>query len=333
MTDQKSPTDAVKGVATQLPTDQLKKELQSLVKVAARRAASAASGRVQELGKNAVGAVTKGRSPAELTGAVTKKLAGAGVESIKDKVKEKLPGGGGGGGKGGQGAKVTNIVEEIDVGVPIDIAYDQWTRFTDFPGFMKKVENVEQESDTELKWRAQVLWSHRDWKSTIVEQVPDDRIVWKSEGAKGYVDGAVTFHDLGPNLTKILLVLKYYPQGFFEKTGNLWRAQGRRARLELKHFRRHVMTETILNPDELEGWRGEIRDSEVVKDHQQAMAEQAGEDQAEPEQGEDQAEPEQGEDQAEPEQGEDQAEPAGDGQPERQQSEGGPQSRQPAQER
>ena len=77
-----------------------------------------------------------------------------------------------------------------------------------------------------------------DWKSTIIDQVPDQRIVWQSEGAKGYVNGTVTFHEIGPNLTKILVVLEYYPQGFFEKTANLWRAQGRRVRLELKHFRR-----------------------------------------------------------------------------------------------
>ena len=34
-----------------------------------------------------------------------------------------------------------------------------------------------------------------------------------------------------------------------ERVGNLWRAPGRRARLELKHFRRHVMMNTILAPD------------------------------------------------------------------------------------
>jgi hypothetical protein len=51
-----------------------------------------------------------------------------------------------------------------------------------------------------------------------------------------------------------------------ENIGNLWRAQGRRVRLELKHFRRHVMTQVITKPDEVEGWRGEIRDGEVVSD-------------------------------------------------------------------
>jgi hypothetical protein len=96
-------------------------------------------------------------------------------------------------------------------------------------------------------------------------------IIWRSKGQKGHVDGVVTFHELAPSLTRILLVLEYHPQGMFERTGNLWRAQGRRARLELKHFRRHIMTEGILHGDELEGWRGTIHDGEVVESHEDAM--------------------------------------------------------------
>jgi hypothetical protein len=195
-------------------------------------------------------------------------------------------GGGGGGGQGGSGKnkslKQTVIIESLDIGVPVRLAYDLWTQFTDFPKFMKKVESVEQQEDEKLSWKAQVFWSHRNWESTITEQVPDRRIVWRSKGAKGYVDGAVTFHEIAPELTRIQLVLEYHPQGFFERTANLWRAQGRRARLEFKHFQRYAMTEAILNPDDITGWRGEIHDGEVTKDDETARSEeeQAEKDQA-----------------------------------------------------
>ena len=182
--------------------------------------------------------------------------------------------GGGRGGGRGKKLKVTNIVEQIDVGVPVSLAYDQWTRFTDFPSFMKKVENVEQKSDEQVNWKAQIFWSHRSWEATIKRQVPDEVIVWTSKGQKGHVDGAVSFHELGPKMTRVLVVLEYYPQGGFEHIGNLWRAQGRRVRLELKHYRRHVMTQAVLHPDEIEGWRGVIEDGEVVEDHEAAVGEQ-----------------------------------------------------------
>ena len=215
-------------------------------------------------------------------------------------VKDKLTGGGNGAPSEGRATKATTIVEEIDVGVPLRVAYDQWTEFGSFPSFMKKVEKVEAESDEKLKWKAQVFWSHREWEATILEQVPDERIVWRSSGQKGHVDGAVTFHELGPNLTRIIVVLEYYPQGLMERTGNLWRAQGRRVRAELLHFRRHVMTRTILAPDEIEGWRGTIEDGEVVESHEDALdAEDRDEDDDRGVEPEDEGEPEDDYDEAE----------------------------------
>jgi uncharacterized membrane protein len=183
-------------------------------------------------------------------------------------------------GKKGKGAgrnkvKITNIIEDVDIGAPRRLVYNQWTQFQDFPSFTKKVQSTEQVANEKLQWKAKIFWSTRMWESTIVEQVPDERIVWTSKGTKGYVNGVATFHELSPDLTRVLLVLEYHPQGLFEKTGNLWRAQGRRARLELKHFRRHVMTQALLaKPDEVEGWRGEIHDSEVVKTHEDAVADE-----------------------------------------------------------
>ncbi|WP_054249026.1 SRPBCC family protein, partial [Rhodococcus opacus] len=227
-------------------------------------------------------------------------------QMVKDKasdVKEAVTGGGGGGSGKGKKLKLTNIVETIDVGVPVQLAYNQWTQFADFPSFMKKVERVEQESDEKLEWKAQIFLSHRTWEATILEQVPDERIVWRSKGAKGFIDGAVTFHEVTPDLTRIVLILEYHPKGLFEKTGNLWRAQGRRARLELKHFARHVMTQTILHPDDLEGWRGEIRDGQVVEPEQDETEPEDEQDETQPDEGEEDEteEPEAEEDETEEE--------------------------------
>jgi uncharacterized membrane protein len=185
-----------------------------------------------------------------------------GVSSIKDKVSEAV---GGDKGEKGKGLKFTNIVEELDLPVPRAVAYQAWTQFEEFPSFMKKVENVEQQEDQTVEWKAQIFWSHRSWTAEIVDQVPNERIVWRSKGEKGHVDGAVTFHELTPDLTRMLINLEYYPQGLFERTGNLWRAQGRRVRLELKFFRRYITSEVLLRQDEVEGWAGEIHDGEVAE--------------------------------------------------------------------
>ncbi|MEU5643856.1 SRPBCC family protein [Streptomyces milbemycinicus] len=246
------------GLATltkELPTERLKKEAQDVLLALGERALST----VGHLGDGGGPGLKAPMKPLLKMGA--KQVA----KTAKDKAKEVIPGlGGGDGGGKGKKLKVTNIVEQIDVGVPLSVAYNQWTQLEDFPSFMKKVENVDQTSDEEVDWKAQIFLSHREWHAEIIDQVPNQRIVWRSRGQKGHADGAVTFHELAPHLTRVLLVLQYHPQGFFEHTGNLWRAQGRRARLELKHYRRHVMSEVILHPDEVQGWRGEIHDGEVV---------------------------------------------------------------------
>jgi uncharacterized membrane protein len=265
------------------PMDRLKAELGTLVGALGDRAMESvrhqvegAAGRLTDYvegggGPGVMAAVTGARNLAEGK-SPGRSMLGAGFAGVKEKVAGLF----GRRGKGGQRKlKLTNIVESIDVGVPVKVAYNQWTQYSDFPKFTKKVENVDQNKDADeenkTNWKAQVFLSHRTWEATVTEQVPDERIIWRSKGQKGHVDGAVTFHELAPNLTRILLVLEYHPQGLFERTGNIWRAQGRRARLELKHFRRYMMTEGVLNADEVEGWRGVIHDGEIVETHEDAM--------------------------------------------------------------
>jgi uncharacterized membrane protein len=195
--------------------------------------------------------VAQGDSPVKAA------LGGVG-EGIKEKVKSAFGKSGGAGGN----KKFISIIEDIHIGVPVDVAYNQWTQFQEFASFMKGVDSVDQTDEVSSNWRIKVFKSRRNMKATVTEQIPDRRIAWTSEGAKGTTKGVVTFHPLADDLTQVLLVIEYYPQGLFEKTGNIWRAGGRRARLDLKHFRRFVM----MRGEETGSWRGEIRDGEVVRE-------------------------------------------------------------------
>ncbi|CAO5160720.1 Polyketide cyclase / dehydrase family protein [Frankia sp. AiPs1] len=198
------------------------------------------------------GRLAEGQSP-------LKAAAGTVLSNVKGKVKGAL-GAAKDGGKAGP-PKATNIEETVDIGVPVSVTYDQWTQFPEFAKFMKGVEAVEVKNETEQNWRVKVFRSRRSWQAKVTEQIPDRRVAWTSEGAKGSTKGAITFHPLADDLTRVMLAMEYYPSGFFEKTGNLWRAGGRRARLDLKNFRRFVM----LRGEATGSWRGEIRDGEVVR--------------------------------------------------------------------
>ncbi|TDQ55381.1 SRPBCC family protein [Actinorugispora endophytica] len=306
-------------------TERLLKEAERYVSAKAGHAVRSTTRRLGEGAERmaegeGVGSLLKGgRKLAEGKG-VAGAVAEAGKEKVKDTVKDKasdlisrLTGGGGGGGS----VKATNIVENIDVGVPVRVAYDQWTRFPDFSKFTKGVQSVERNDDVSSNWKMKVFLSARSWEGKVSDQIPDERIAWTSEGGKGTTKGVVTFHALGENLTRILVVVEYYPKGLFERTGNIWRAQGRRLRLDLKHFRRHVMMRSP--SEEVEGWRGEIRDGEVVREHEDALAEEergGGEDEYEEEPGEGEYEDEYEGEPGEGEYEEEEEEPEGGEEPE-----------------
>lgn len=191
--------------------------------------------------------------------------------SVKKKAREVVGVAGAGRGSDDDAGKRVAIVEEVDVGVPVREAYDQWTRFHEFSVFAKGVVAVATEDDTTTDWTVRVAGATRTWRAHITEQIPDKRMAWITEGAKGTVRGVVTFHRLADDLTRVLLVLEYFPRGLLEKLGNVWRVPGRRARLDLQRYRAFLM---LRGGEAEDGWRGEIRDGEVVVGHDEAVEEE-----------------------------------------------------------
>ncbi|WP_329179929.1 SRPBCC family protein [Streptomyces decoyicus] len=287
----------IKDEVTKSPAaDQLKEELQHYLQARAEHAVTQLG---HKLGESVGKLAEPGQGPGGLVSSLAKggKALGegkspqqaaltVGASHLKDTVKDKVKSLFGKGRKGGGGkSKSVTIVEDIDVGVPVREAYDQWTQFQEFSTFAKGVVSVEKSDDTSSNWKVKVAKSTRSWRANVTEQVPDERITWTTEGAKGTVKGVVTFHRLTDNLTRVLLVLEYFPKGLFEKTGNIWRAQGRRARLDLKLYRKFIM----MRGEATDGWRGEIQDGEVVVAHDDAVA--AEEDREENERGSDEVRP------------------------------------------
>ncbi|MFF3000725.1 SRPBCC family protein [Streptomyces sp. NPDC057950] len=266
--EEASGVDRIRGELTKFLSAQVEhlaeKAGEKLTDVTGKLSDSAESGSLPAIGSR----ILQGDSP--LKAFVSEKAKGV-KDNVVGKVKDAF--GGGKGKRKASGGKVMNIIEVLDVGVPLRDAYDYWTQYDKFSSFAKGVRDVSKTDEVGSNWKVKVGPSSRGFKATVQEQIPDDRIVWTSEGAKGTTRGAVSFHELGPTLTRIVLVVEYYPAGFFEKTGNLWRAQGRRMRLDFKNFQRYV---TLTN-EEPEGWRGEIRDGEVVVSHDDAIEEEEAE--------------------------------------------------------
>jgi hypothetical protein len=130
----------------------------------------------------------------------------------------------------------TTVEKRIVVDVPVSTAYNQWTRFEDFPHFMSGVESVTRMGDGRLKWVAHIAGVRREWEAKILEQVPGRRVAWA--GLEGVTNsGAVDFKEAGGNKTELALALEYLPAGVVERVGSLLHVVGRQAEHDLKQFK------------------------------------------------------------------------------------------------
>lgn len=148
------------------------------------------------------------------------------------------------------------VTSEIDVHLPVQTVYDQWSQFEDFPKFMSGVEEVRQIDDTHTYWRVHVGGVERDFRAEIVEQKPGERVAWRSIRGPQHA-GVVTFHHLGENLTRVRLQLEWDPEGFLENIGAAFQIDDARVAADLKEFARLLESNGFATGS----WRGTVEES------------------------------------------------------------------------
>jgi uncharacterized membrane protein len=153
----------------------------------------------------------------------------------------------------GESTSSSSVEESIELNVPVSTAYNQWTQFEEFPRFMESVQEVKQLDDTHLHWRADVAGKTKEWDAEITEQIPDERIAWRSTGGVQNT-GVVTFHKIGDNRTKVMLQMDYEPETAGEKIGDALGGVKRTAKGNLKRFKQLVERRGA----ETGGWRGTV---------------------------------------------------------------------------
>ena len=104
------------------------------------------------------------------------------------------------------------IEKSIEVCCPLHAVYGQWTRFEDFPEFMSRVMEVRRIDDTRVHCHAEIQGEEKELDAEIIEQLPDEYIAWKSLSGVPSA-GVVHFEPLGPQLTRVRLMMAYEPAG------------------------------------------------------------------------------------------------------------------------
>jgi len=149
---------------------------------------------------------------------------------------------------------MSQVQETIDVDVPVDVAYNQWTQFEEFPRFMEGVESVTQTDDTHTHWVTSIGGVTREFDAEITEQHPDERIAWTSTGGDSKHAGVVTFHRLSESSTRVAIQIDWEPEGLAEKAGAAVGVDDRRVKGDAQRFKEFIEGRGT----ETGGWRGDV---------------------------------------------------------------------------
>ncbi|MPY77735.1 MAG: hypothetical protein GEV04_04420 [Actinophytocola sp.] len=180
-------------------TDELTRALRELANTVTRRATSSVTGRVDATTRRlnefaASDTPAQRKEMSSMKTKVTTKLSDAG-----SKLKAAVP--------RQRGSETTpeppddeprpdrakDIVASVDVGVSPDTAYRAWA------------------DDPDVE---------------IVDETPGERILWRDD--RNATEGAITFHELAPTLTRVMLVVEHHPHGLAGRVTG--RTRGRAAR-------------------------------------------------------------------------------------------------------
>ena len=145
---------------------------------------------------------------------------------------------------------MSRIHEQIEVAVPVRVAYEQWTEFESFPRFMAGIDRVVQVDDRTLEWTATIAGVVKHWRAEITEQRPNEAVAWRSiAGARN--DGRVRFRPLDVDRTMVEVELEVEPEGLVEKAADALGVVERRVRGDLVRFRGYVES----RPEPAGAWR------------------------------------------------------------------------------
>jgi uncharacterized protein (TIGR02271 family) len=138
-----------------------------------------------------------------------------------------------------KGGSMETIERSIDLAVPVEMAYHQWTQFEQFPQFMEGVEEVRRLDAKRLHWVANIGGKRKEWQAAITEEVPNERISWRSEGGE-FNNGLISFQPLAPARTRVTVRLQYEPKGLMERAGDALGLVSHRVEGDLERFKKFI---------------------------------------------------------------------------------------------
>ena len=134
---------------------------------------------------------------------------------------------------------MARVTESIDLSVPVEQAYERWTRIESFPSFFDFIESVTKVDETRSHWKVTIRGAEREFDA-VMEQRPNESITWTSVGGDEKHGGVVTFDRLSDAACRVTVQLDWVAEGLLEKTGAIFGVDDHVVKKDLKKFKEMV---------------------------------------------------------------------------------------------
>ena len=134
---------------------------------------------------------------------------------------------------------MARVTESIDLSVPVEVAYERWTRIESFPDFLDFVESVTKIDDTRSHWKVRIRGAEREFDA-VMKQRPGESISWTSVGGDETHAGVVTFDASSDASCRVTVQLDWAAEGIVEKAGAVFGVDDHVVKKDLRKFKEMV---------------------------------------------------------------------------------------------
>lgn len=128
------------------------------------------------------------------------------------------------------------------IAAPIAAVYQHWLDVGSFATYMPAVRSVTTSSDFYSHWTLSIGGLTRSFDAEIVEQLPEERVSWRTLTGDVSFEGRAEFRAEGEDRTAVTLTITWTPSTAAERAAAALGADDRAVRVSLRGFKRHVET-------------------------------------------------------------------------------------------
>jgi uncharacterized membrane protein len=135
---------------------------------------------------------------------------------------------------------VSTVQHSIVVDLPIAAVYKQWVDFESYPEFLPAAREVKLTGEVYSRWTVAISKLSRQFLVEILEQLPEERLVWRTIEGDVWFSGDATFDAIDKQQTRVDVTVHWKPVSAVERTAAALGLAGRVVRGTLEAFKTYI---------------------------------------------------------------------------------------------